>query len=39
MNIDTKANVAYLNGDLAPQDLKALKVNGIGYNLSVLQKD
>ncbi len=34
-----KAEVAYLNGDLAPQELKALKINGIDYHLNVLQKN
>ena len=34
-----KANVAYLNGDLAPKDLKALNIDGIDYNLSVLRKN
>ncbi len=32
-----KAKVAYLNGDLAPLELKAFKINGIDYNLKVLQ--
>jgi glycerophosphoryl diester phosphodiesterase len=34
-----KAEIAYLNGDLAPQELKALKIPGIDYNLSVLKKN
>jgi len=34
-----KAEVAYLNGDLAPQELKALKITGIDYNLAVLRRN
>ena len=37
--LSPKAEVAYLNGNLAPQELKALKINGIDYHLSVLQKN
>jgi len=34
-----KAEVAYLNGDMTPQELKALKITGIDYNLAVLKKN
>ncbi len=34
-----KAETAYLNGDLTPQELKALHITGIDYNLKVLQKN
>ena len=37
--LSPKSEVAYLNGNLAPKELKALKINGIDYNLSVLQKN
>ena len=37
--LSPKAEVAYLNGDLAPQELKALKINGIDYHLNVLKKN
>ena len=37
--LSPKAEVAYLNGNLAPQELKALKITGIDYNLKVLQKN
>jgi glycerophosphoryl diester phosphodiesterase len=37
VRLDPKANVAYLNGNLSPLELKALKINGIDYNLKVLQ--
>jgi glycerophosphoryl diester phosphodiesterase len=37
VRLDPKAEVAYLNGDLAPQELKALKITGIDYNLKALQ--
>ena len=36
---NSKATVAYLNGDLAPNELKELKINGIDYHLTVLQKN
>jgi len=39
VRLSPKAEVAYLNGDLAPQELKALKITGIDYNLKVLQKN
>jgi len=34
-----KVEVAYLNGDLTPQELKALKITGIDYNIAVLKKN
>ena len=37
VRLDPKAEVAYLNGDLSPQELKSLKITGIDYNLKVLQ--
>ena len=36
---DPKAEIAYLNGDMAPKELKAFKINGIDYNLNVLRKN
>ena len=36
---DPKAVVAYLNGDLAPEELNKLKIKGIDYNLKVLQNN
>ena len=39
VRLSPKAEVAYLNGDLTPQELKSLKINGIDYNLSVLKKN
>jgi len=39
VRLSPKAKVAYLNGELAPKDLKALKINGIDYHLNVLQKN
>ena len=39
VRLDPKAEVAYLNGDLSPQELKALKIPGIDYNLSVFKKN
>ena len=36
---DPKAEIAYLNGDMAPKELKALKISGIDYNFSVLRKN
>ena len=39
VRLNPKAEVAYLNGDLSPQELKALKISGIDYNLKVLQKN
>jgi glycerophosphoryl diester phosphodiesterase len=39
VRLSPKADVAYLNGDLAPQELKALKITGIDYNLAVLKKN
>lgn len=37
--LDKKANVAYLNGDLAPDVLKSDKVYGIDYHQSVFRKN
>jgi len=37
VRLDPKAEVAYLNGDLSPQELKVLKITGIDYNLKVMQ--
>jgi len=37
VRLNPKAEVAYLNGDLSPQELKTLKISGIDYNLRVLQ--
>jgi glycerophosphoryl diester phosphodiesterase len=34
-----KAKVAYLSGDIAPAELKALNINGIDYHYTVLQKN
>jgi glycerophosphoryl diester phosphodiesterase len=34
-----KTEIAYLNGDMAPQELKALQISGIDYHLSVLKKN
>ncbi len=39
VRLDPKAEVAYLNGDMAPKELKTLKISGIDYNLKVLQKN
>jgi len=39
VRLSPKAKVAYLNGDLAPQDLKRLKITGIDYHLNVLRKN
>ena len=39
VRLSPKSEIAYLNGDLAPHELKALKINGIDYHLSVLQKN
>jgi len=39
VRLSPEAEVAYLNGDLSPQELKALRINGIDYHLSVLQKN
>ena len=36
---DPKAQVAYLNGELSPQELKALKITGLDYNLKVMQNN
>ena len=39
VRLDPKAKVAYLNGNLSPQELKALKITGIDYHLKVLQNN
>jgi len=39
VRLDPKAEVAYLNGDLTPLELKALKISGIDYNLAVLKNN
>jgi len=39
VRLNPKAKVAYLNGNLAPKELKALNINGIDYNYTVLQKN
>ena len=39
VRLSPKAEVAYLNGDMTPQELKALKITGIDYNLAVLKKN
>ena len=39
VRLSPKAEVAYLNGDLTPQELKALKIPAIDYHLSVLRKN
>ena len=39
VRLDPKAEVAYLNGDLSPQELKALKIPGLDYNISVMKNN
>jgi|SRR5690606_16860258 len=39
VKLDPKANVAYLNGDKAPTELKKVGINGIDYNHSVFKKN
>jgi len=39
VRLNPKAKVAYLRGDLSPQELKAHNIPGIDYHLSVLQKN
>ena len=39
VRIDPKAEVAYLNGDLAPQELKKLNISGIDYQYNVYRKN
>ena len=36
--LDKNANIEYLNGDVAPEKIKADNLNGIDYNLSVFTK-
>lgn len=37
--LDKRAMVHYLNGDLSPEKVKAAGVNGIDYNITVFQKN
>ncbi|WP_437919158.1 glycerophosphodiester phosphodiesterase family protein [Sphingobacterium sp. LRF_L2] len=37
--LDKKAKVHYLNGDKSPQELKAVKIDGLDYHLSVYKKN
>ena len=37
--LDPKAQVAYLNGDASPQQLKGDKISGLDYNLNVFKKN
>lgn len=37
--MDPRANVAYLNGDIAPSELKKEGINGIDYQLGVFRKN
>jgi glycerophosphoryl diester phosphodiesterase len=39
VKLHPKAKVAYLNGDLSPQELKSLKICGIDYHLKVMQNN
>ena len=39
VRLSPNAAVAYLKGDLAPHELKALNVNGISYSLGILRKN
>ena len=39
VRLSPKSEVAYLNGDLAPHELKPLKISGIDYHLNVLRKN
>ena len=39
VRLSPKTEVAYLNGDLAPSELKPLKITGIDYNLSVIKNN
>ena len=39
VRLSPKTEVAYLNGDLAPQELKTLKIPAIDYNIAVLRKN
>jgi len=39
VRLSPEANVAYLNGNISPQELKALKINGIDYHYSILKKN
>lgn len=37
-SLDAHANIEYLEGDVAPAQLKADKINGLDYHISVYQK-
>jgi len=39
VRLSPEAEVAYLNGNLSPQELKALNINGIDYHLTVLRRN
>ena len=39
VRLDPKAEVAYLNGDLSPKELKALKIRGIDYRIDVMRNN
>ena len=39
VRLDPKAEVAYLNGDLTPQELKTLKIPGIDYHIDVMKNN
>ena len=39
VRLNPKAKVAYLSGDIAPEELKAFHINGIDYHYTVLQKN
>ena len=37
VRLDPKAEVAYLSGDMTPQELKALHITGIDYHINVMK--
>ncbi len=39
LRLDPEAEVAYLNGDLSPAELKKMNIGGIDYHYTVLQKN
>jgi len=39
VKVDPKANIAYLNGDIAPEKLASEGINGIDYHHGVLKKN
>ena len=39
LQLDPKAKVAYLNGDISPRELSLLGISGIDYHFNVLQKN